>query len=264
MDEGADRVDAGPSVLLVPPPGDAASMLAQQLASLGCDVQHVHDTARMREALAPTAPHAPRALLLVGPDALDALRELRRHARRPVLMLVPSNHAIERVVALESGADDAMGHPVEPRERLARLRALLRRAPRTPAPERYLSFGAWRLDLQLRELHAATSLRVPLSHAEFKLLRTFVERPGSVLGRDELMDLACGRSMQAFERSIDLLVSRLRAKLHDDPRAPQPIRTVRGVGYLFDLFGIEHAAAPAAPAASPAVFPARYQAANSA
>lgn len=246
------------TILLVAPPGDGAAGLIAALAALGCAVCHADDVAAMRPRL---AQDAPQLLLFDGPSALDALRQARLQSGAPALVLVPAGPAIERVIALESGADDAMAHPVEPRELLARLRALQRRTRPAPRSERVLRFGGWRLDLQARRLHTATGFSVPLSQAEFRLLQTFLEHPGSVLGRDELMDLARGRSIQAFERSIDLLVSRLRAKLHDDPRAPRHIRTVRGVGYLFDRFGIEPAAAVGA--AEP-VFPGRYQADNSA
>ena len=243
-----------PCLLLVAPATDMAADLAVRLSALGCEILRATDSLTMRRCVA-QAP--PQLVLFDGPGALDALRALRRQSRLPALVLVPPGLAIERVIALESGADDAMAHPVEPRELFARLRALLRRSHPLAPRESHLRFGGWRLDPQTRQLHAATGLRVPLSHAEFRLLQTFLEHPGSVLGRDELMDLARGRSMQAFERSIDLLVSRLRAKLRDDPRAPRHIRTVRGVGYLFDIFGIEH------PMPAP-MFPVRYQADNSA
>ena len=251
---------ANPCVLLVAPATDAAADLADRLSGLGCEIVRATDSLTMARCIA-QAP--PQVLLFDGPSALDALHSLRRQSRLPALVLVPPGLAIERVIALESGADDAMAHPVEPRELLARLRALLRRTRPVVPRERHLRFGGWRLDLQTRQLHAATGLRVPLSHAEFRLLQTFLEHPGSVLGRDELMDLARGRSMQAFERSIDLLVSRLRAKLNDDPRDPRHIRTVRGVGYLFDIFGLEHGA-PSMTAVPAPMFPARYQADKSA
>ena len=247
---------ANPCVLLVAPATAATADLAGRLEALGCEVHRADDGLAMARCMAQSAP---QLLVFDGPAALDALRALRRQSSLPALVLVPGGLAVERVIALESGADDAMAHPVEPRELLARLRGLLRRIQTVARRERHLRFGGWRLDLQTRQLHAATGLRVLLSHAEFRLLQTFLEHPGSVLGRDELMDLARGRSIQAFERSIDLLVSRLRAKLHDDPRAPSHIRTVRGVGYLFDVFGIVHDAASPAP-----MLPVRYQADNSA
>lgn len=116
---------------------------------------------------------------------------------------------------------------------------LLRRSQALPAAGRLLRFGRWQLDRWTRQLQPSDGVPVQLSQAECRLPQTFLEHPGSVLARDELMDLARGRSIDAFECSIDLRVSRLRAKFDGDPREPRFIRRVRGVGYLFEQFGIE-------------------------
>lgn len=226
-------------LLFVASPVPAARELADALQAQGCGVRLADGPRAMRIEL---ARHAPQLLLLDGAEALESLRQLREGSRLPAVVLVPPGPAVERVIALESGADDALAHPVLPRELLARLRALLRRSLAPPAGTRMLRFGRWQLDRWTRQLQPPDGAPVQLSQAECRLLQTFLEHPGSVLARDELMDLARGRSIDAFERSIDLLVSRLRAKLADDPREPRFIRTVRGVGYLFEQFGIERPA----------------------
>ena len=132
-----------------------------------------------------------------------------------------------------------MAKPFEPRELVARIQSILRRVrddrfePRQEPPSS-IRFDNWRLHSVLRQLHAPDGLVVPLSNAEFRLLWVFLERPRRVLSREQLLDAARGRSIEAFDRSIDLLVSRLRQKLGEDPKAPRLIKTVRGEGYLFD------------------------------
>ena len=225
---------AAPEIVLVAPSSLDLSALTETLAAHGFRPQQLD---RPQAMLVRLAVRPPQALLLAGDEALAALRALRQRSCVPALVLAPCGAADTRVAALEDGADDVLSMPVLPREMLARLRAVLRRTggPTRSAPP--LRFGPWRLDCASRELHAASGRRIALSPAEFRLLRAFVEHPGSVLGRDALMDLARGRAIDAFERSIDLLVSRLRAKLDDDPRAPRYISTVRGAGYRFDPSG---------------------------
>lgn len=235
-------------VLLVAP---SPSPLAEPLRALCCELRHAAGSAAMLANIERQPPHV---LLLEGTGALDALRRLRLCSGLPAVVLVPGDAAVERVIALESGADDALAQPVVPRELVARLRAVQRRTRPAAGRERLLRFGGWQLDRHTRVLSVPGGPRVLLSLAEFRLLQVFLEHPGSVLSREQLMDLARGRSLDAFERSIDLLVSRLRSKLDDDPREPRHIRTVRGVGYLFDLFGLEPDAVVAAP-----MFPARYE-----
>ena len=178
--------------------------------------------------------------MLPGVDGLSLLRRLRETSNVPVIMLSGCAETTDRVLGLEVGADDYVAKPFEPRELLARIDTVLRRsrsrnrsatgAADTAAPVR---FGHWELDTVARQLKAPTGLVVALSNAEFRLLTIFLERPNRLFTRDQLMDLARGRSMDAFERSIDLLVSRLRQKLADDPQQPSFIKTVRGAGYVF-------------------------------
>ena len=218
-------------------------LLTGYLTSNGFSVQAVGDGVAMRAALAGNFPDAiVLDLMLPGEDGLALTRGIRSQSNVPILMLSARGEEVDRVIGLEVGADDYLAKPFGPRELLARLRALLRRSLAPPAGTRMLRFGRWQLDRWTRQLQPPDGAPVQLSQAECRLLQTFLEHPGSVLARDELMDLARGRSIDAFERSIDLLVSRLRAKLADDPREPRFIRTVRGVGYLFEQFGVERPA----------------------
>jgi len=174
-----------------------------------------------------------------GGQGWMALRILRAHSRVPVLAMLAGDDSFDRVLALESGADAIIAKPVDVRELRARMQGLLVRraeaAAASPAAAAdSISFGRWRLDAAARRLVGPGGFSTPLSPAEYRLLRAFLERPQSVLRRQELMDLAHGTGIDALERSIDLLISRLRSKLNDDARNPSLIRTVRGIGYLFD------------------------------
>lgn len=184
-----------------------------------------------------------------GFDAWQRLRGLRdQGAALPVIVMQVASDSADRTVAFELGADAVLDKPFEPRELQARALALLRRsrdlnvsdAVRAAGPGR-LGFGGWMLDVPSRRLNTPEGQSVSLSHAECRLLQAFLQRPHSALQRQELMDLARGAGADQLERSIDLLVSRLRHKLEDDPRAPRLIRTVRGIGYLFAALDAEPA-----------------------
>jgi len=174
-------------------------------------------------------------LMLPGEDGLSLCRWLRAESDIPILMLTARCEPTDRIIGLELGADDYMAKPFEPRELVARIQTILRRVRDDRTEQRAnVRFDNWRLNSVLRQLISSDGLVVPLSNAEFRLLWVFLERPRRVLSREQLLDAARGRSIEAFDRSIDLLVSRLRQKLGDDPKAPQLIKTVRGEGYLFD------------------------------
>jgi len=154
-----------------------------------------------------------------------------------VLMLTARGDTMSRVVGLELGADDYLAKPFEPRELVARLQALVRRSNKGASVQddtRLLRFGRWRFDRLTRQLISPDEVGVALSSAEFRLLAAFVQRPGRVLSRDQLIELTRAPGVEVNDRSIDLAVSRLRAKLGDTAREPSVIRTVRGEGYLFD------------------------------
>jgi len=231
-----EPADLAPTVvLLIDPDPASARLLAATLARWGHRVS-VGDL----EALA--RPDTRVGLILMDPvdprgRGWTALRGLRARSRVPVLAMLGGDDSFDRVLALESGADAIIGKPVELRELRARMQGLLLRqvsAAQAQAGAGALSFGRWRLDPATRRLIGPGGFSTPLSPAEFRLLRAFLERPQSVLRREELMDLARGAGIEVLERSVDLLISRLRGKLNDDARNPSFIRTVRGVGYLFD------------------------------
>lgn len=179
-------------------------------------------------------------LMMPGEDGLTLCRNLRAESNIPVIMLTAMGEETDRIIGLEMGADDYLAKPFNPRELLARIKAVLRRSDNVAShheqntPEQ-ISFGGWTLFPASRELIDPQQVLVPLSTAEFALLMAFVLRPGRVLNRDQLLDLARGRDTHAFDRAIDTLVSRLRRKLGDDPRTPQIIKTIRGDGYMFAI-----------------------------
>ena len=177
-------------------------------------------------------------IMMPGEDGLSVCRRLRAGGTMPIIMLTAVGTAIDRVVGLEIGADDYMPKPFEPRELLARVRAVLRRASLPPpgaaaGAGQVYEFAGWRLDLTRRQLHSPAKALVDLRAAEFDLLAAFVERPQHVLSRDQLLDLARGRAADALDRSIDVHVSRLRRRLEVDPKEPELIKTVRSGGYVF-------------------------------
>jgi two-component system OmpR family response regulator len=176
-------------------------------------------------------------VMLPGEDGLMICRRLRSASQLPVIMLTAKGEEIDRIVGLELGADDYMTKPFSPRELLARIRAVLRRGVATEVEEArsgaILMFDGWRLDPNTRRLHDPDGVRVALTGAECELLLVFCERPRRVLSRDQLIDLTQGRAAAPFERSIDILVSRLRQKMEKEPREPTLIQTIRSGGYMF-------------------------------
>ena len=214
-----------------------ASGIVAGLTAQGLTVEHVA-TASAARAMLKVAEFDVMVLDLGLPDedGLKLLQQLRHNGLElPVLILTARDSVTDTVAGLEGGADDYMSKPFEPRELVARIQTILRRVRDDRTEQRAnIRFDNWRLNSVLRQLVADDGLVVPLSNAEFRLLWVFIERPRRVLSREQLLDAARGRSIEAFDRSIDLLVSRLRQKLGDDPKAPQLIKTVRGEGYLFD------------------------------
>ena len=170
-------------------------------------------------------------LTLPDMDGLDVCRELRAVSQTPVLILTARGEPMDRVVGLEMGADDYLPKPFEPRELLARLRAILRRGPAS-ASSRVLRFGRLEIDRDARSVRVDGAERALTAH-QFALLQALAERAGRVLSRDALMDLVRGEALEAFDRSIDVHVSRIRAAIEDDPKRPRRLLTVRGAGYVF-------------------------------
>ena len=227
--------------LVVDDDAEIRTSLATYLASFGWQVSAAGDGQAMRQML-PLAKFDAIVLdlMLPGEDGLALLRWLQTLPEAPpVLMLTARGDTMSRVVGLELGADDYLAKPFEPRELVARLQALVRRATKGQVngvddDTRLLRFGRWRFDRMTRQLINAEDVGIALSAAEFRLLAAFVQRPGRVLSRDQLIDLTRAPGVEVNDRSIDLAVSRLRAKLGDTAREPSLIRTVRGEGYLFD------------------------------
>ena len=225
--------------LLVDDDEPIRELLCGYLARFNIEARGVADGAGMRQALAEeNFDVVVLDLMLPGEDGLSLCRYLRSESDIPILMLTARCEPADRIIGLELGADDYMAKPFEPRELVARIQTILRRVRGDEGrnePRAQVRFDQWRLDSVLRQLHSPDGLVVPLSNAEFRLLWVFLERPRRVLNRELLLDAARGRAIDAFDRSIDLLVSRLRQKLGDDPRSPRLIKTVRGEGYLFDV-----------------------------
>lgn len=231
-------------LLLVSNDSDTSHLLNNYLTHFGF-VVHTASSADLIRKLLATQPVKLVVLdvLLPGPDGLNLTRELRENSRIPIIMLSASSNTYDLVLAFEMGVDDYVNKPFEARELLARIQAVLRRAGgiQDPQPEELevVHFDGWQLHRMERQLLTPAGMVIPLSNAEFRLLHTFLSMPRRICTRERLMENTRGRSMETFERSIDLLVSRLRQKLGDDPRAPRFIKTVRGAGYIMNVRSIK-------------------------
>jgi two-component system, OmpR family, response regulator len=225
-------------ILIVDDDEDIRSLLEQYLRKNDFDAQAVADGTRMREAMtAKPVSLIVLDLMLPGEDGLSLCRQLRTKSQVPVLMLTARSEAADRILGLEMGADDYLAKPFEPRELLARIRAILRRAKALPAdavedvPVSF-SFSGWRLDTRERNLHAPDGVVVPLSGAEYRLLLLFLRNPNIVLTRDQISNFTVGRDADPADRTLDMQVSRLRERLRDQAREAEIIKTVRGKGYV--------------------------------
>ncbi|WP_455210852.1 response regulator [Kaarinaea lacus] len=177
-------------------------------------------------------------LMLPGDDGLTLCRKLRSQNDIPIIMLTALGDDTDRIVGLEMGADDYLPKPFNQRELLARIKAVLRRAPsatnqHTASNNTALHFEGWSLNVSKRELHRFDNVLVPLTAGEYELLLAFLEHPQQVLNRDQLLDLTKGRTLMPFDRSIDVQISRLRRKIEKDSKNPVLIKTVRSGGYIF-------------------------------
>ena len=218
-------------VLLIEDDSRLAAMVSEYLGEAGYRVTTAASGAGGLERLG-KQPYDALVLDLTLPDmdGLEVCRQLRARWDLPVLMLTARGDAMDRVVGLELGADDYLPKPFEPRELLARLRAILRRG--TSKKSSLLRFGRLEIDRDARLVRVAGKEKT-LTSFQFALLVTLAENAGRVLSRDALMDLMKGEKMGAFDRSIDVHVSRIRAAIEDDPRKPRRVITVRGAGYVF-------------------------------
>ncbi|MES1158665.1 MAG: response regulator [Terricaulis silvestris] len=224
-----------PRVLIVDDDGDIRDGLVQVFERAGFAAIAARDVASMERTLEEKgADLIVLDLMMPGEDGLSACRRLAGKGP-PIIMLSALGDDADRIVGLEIGADDYMAKPCNPRELVARARAVLRRArdgDSTTASAETMRFSGFRLDLARRELIDPDNVVIPLSTGEFRLLRAFVERPQRVLSREQLLDLAFSNDSEVFDRAVDVQVSRLRRKL-ERKHEPELIRTVRGEGYLF-------------------------------
>lgn len=227
-------------VLIVDDDPRIRTILCDYLKKNGCFIRTAESGKAMRDCLAnETIDVILLDLNLSGEDGLVFLRDLRERLDVAVILITGRNTVVDKVIGLEFGADDYITKPFSLREVLARVRSVLRRqrphqAKETPEQrDEVCNFDGWRLNLDRRELTSPSGQHVQLTTSEFALLREFVKNAGRVLDRDRLMDLTRGRGWQAYDRTIDALVSRLRKKIETDPKRPTLIKSVHGVGYVF-------------------------------
>jgi two-component system OmpR family response regulator len=231
--------DPSPHILVVDDHRDIRETLARYLVKNGLRATVAENAAQARKTLkAASIDLVVLDIMMPGEDGLSLCRHLVETGSMPVILLTAMADDTDRVIGLEIGADDYVTKPFNPRELLARIRAVLRRTSlvpkeRDPIEHDRLHFDGWSLNVSRRELLDPEGTSVALSSGEFQLLCAFLKRPKMVLNRDQLMDLTTGRTPAVFDRSIDNQVSRLRRKIEVDPKDPKLIKTVWGGGYMF-------------------------------
>jgi two-component system OmpR family response regulator len=231
-----------PHVVVVDDEAAAREMIGDYLAMHGFAVTLCDGGESLRRALA----SRPADLIVLDlnmpqEDGLSIIRDLKRSSAIPIIMLTATASPIDRVVGLELGADDYLAKPCELRELVARIRSVLRRSARAEAAPseavgsatRRVRFGTKWLDLDARMLQEEGGSQHPLTTSEFNLLKAFADHPRRVLSRERLLDLANARDVDAFDRAIDVRITRIRRKIEPDPGEPRFIRTIRGAGYMF-------------------------------
>jgi two-component system OmpR family response regulator len=227
----------GQAILVVEDDREISGLVSALLVREGFSARVAGDGAAMDRLLA----EGPADLILLdlmlpGEDGLSICRRLRADGNIPIIMVTAKSDDIDRIIGLEVGADDYVAKPFNPRELVARIRAVLRRTAPAAAPaptsSRRVRFEDFVFEIDAHRLFRGAE-EIPLSTGDYDLLTVFVERPMRVLTRDQLMDLTKGRSWEAFDRSIDVALSRLRRKIEADPTKPALIKTVRNAGYMF-------------------------------
>ncbi|PXF30127.1 transcriptional regulator [Pokkaliibacter plantistimulans] len=229
-------------ILIVDDEQGVRDLLTELLEQHGFDVTAVADSDAMFSALS-ALPHALVVidLRLGKEDGMNVARQLRHKSVIPIMMLTGKGDETDRILGLELAADDFLMKPFNNREFLARVRALIRRTTELSVPARRddlssherISFNDWTLDLTSRELFNAAGQPLELTYAEFNLLEALVRAPNRILSRDQLLELTRGNETEVFDRTIDVLILRLRRKIEPNPRQPSLIRTERGLGYIF-------------------------------
>jgi two-component system OmpR family response regulator len=232
-------MNSSPHILVVDDDREIRDLITRFLKKNGYRVESAANGREMQAAL--VAANIDLVVLdrvMPGEDGLELCRNLRKESRVPIILLTLLGSDTDRVVGLEMGADDYVTKPFNPQELLARIKAVLRRANELPAhmaarPDRRLRFAGWVLDRVARDLTSPDGALTELTDGEFDLLVAFVEHPQIALTRDQLLDLTRGRSAIAFDRSIDMQMTRLRRKIERDPDQPELIKTIRNKGYIF-------------------------------
>lgn len=220
------------TLLVIDDDPDLAALVAEYLGGRGFTVETAGDGKAGLERLRGAGIDLVILdVMMPGLDGFEVLREIRRDAATPVIMLTARGEDLDRIVGLELGADDYLSKPFNPRELLARVKSVLRRTAASPEEDAALVAAGIRVDPARREA-SVDGKPVQLTTTEFDLLRVLVSSAGRVIPRERLMELARGEEYASFERSVDVHISHLRKKLGDDPRKPTRIKTVRGVGYL--------------------------------
>ncbi len=226
-------------ILVVDDDSQIRSLLSEYLQKQGYRVTTVADGKGLRAAMATSHPDVIILdLMLPGEDGLTLCRDLRAQSDVPVIMLTARGDETDRIVGLEMGADDYLPKPFNPRELLARIKSVLRRARSLPENLKSVAsgvyrFAGWLLDAATRNLTSPEGVVIALSGTDFRLLKIFLDHPNRVLTRDQLIDLMLSRDAGPFDRAIDVQVSRLRQRLAEDAKEPVIIKTIRGQGYVF-------------------------------
>ncbi len=237
-------MDKSPHILIVDDNAEIRELLSKYMLRNHFRATTASNGAEARKILASAAIDLiVLDIMMPGEDGLSVCRHVRESSQKPIILLTAVTEETDRIIGLEMGADDYLTKPFNPRELLARIKAVLRRANALPgggsavgsAPEAAVIFGDWTLRIDRRELEDKTGKIVSLSTAEFALIKTFTDHPRMVLSRDQLLDLTQGRTANVFDRSIDNQVSRLRKKIEPDPKNPTLIKTVWGGGYMLSV-----------------------------
>ncbi|MBV8407273.1 MAG: response regulator [Alphaproteobacteria bacterium] len=229
---------SSPHILIVEDDREIRGMVSRFLSRNGCRVTETGGSTSMSRALKTARIDLILLdIMLPGEDGLGICRRIRATANTPIIMLTAASEPVSRVVGLEMGADDYVPKPFDPHELLARIRAVLRRANSLPSSIEKsagpMRFAGWRIDPVARDLHDPKGSRVFLTSAQFDLMVVFCRNAQQTLTRDQLLDLTQGRATETVNRSVDILVSRIRQKIERDPRNPTFIKTVRTGGYIF-------------------------------
>lgn len=229
----------GKPILIVDDDQEIRELLKEYLSRAGFDVLTACDGVEMYQQLAQATPELIILdIMMPGDDGFSLCQQIRRKSQVPIIMLTAASDEADRVIGLELGADDYIAKPFSPRELMARIKALLRRAefrqPEKEAPQtgRKIRFAGWTLDTRTQLLNNDDGTQIDLTGSDFILLHLFLQHPGQILDRDTISDATRGRESLPMERGIDVQISRLRQKLGDNGKGPRIIKTIRGSGYM--------------------------------